>query len=392
MTTVDQLLIELCRAPYPTFESIKEDRDRRILNSLFRQMLSGNFLTENQGNLLVKIFKENLPSLILVNTAYETAVAEPSWSQPFRVVEQIRKIYLGPPNSDTFILEFTFSKRLKQKVSELPALLGTNISALTPKQYSIPLTEKNIYVVVNTFKGDHFEIDQKILDFYQEISEIIKSNDTPFDIFSTTNTKLIDQVENDIGKISKENLLLLNDRKIQYQYQISEEFDDESLAASIANRKTSKIFIDSKHITLTDIVAALKQLDRLPLLVIFDHYEAEKSWNMLQKLREAILENNLSKVGIYFRFDNGSNDATNFNSLIKVSNFNQYLDTDSEVVGIASGKLPKFMLKSDWYPRSVLNLQNSYKNNRTTVYCNSSDLIINYGETQPLSGDIYAIV
>jgi len=230
------------------------------------------------------------------------------------------------------------------------------------------------------------------LDFYQEISEIIKLGETPFDIFSTTNTKLIDQVENDIGKISKENLLLLNDRKIRYQYQISEEFDDESLAASIANRKTSKIFIDSKQITLTDIIAALKQLDRLPLLVIFDHYEVEKSWNMLQKLREAILENNLSKVGIYFRFDSGSNDATNFNSLIKVSNFNQYLDTDSEVVGIASGKLPKFMLKSDWYPRSVLNLQNSYKNNRTTVYCNSSDLIINYGETQPLSGDIYAIV
>lgn len=392
MSTVDQLLIELCREPYPAFESIKEERDRRILLSLFRQLSSGNFLTENQGNLLVKIFKENLPALAILDPKYEIAATQPTWSRSFRVIEQIRKIYIGKPGTDSIVIEFTFNKRIKQKILELNQLVDGNVTSISQRQYSVSLTEKNIHTLVKMFKGYNFDIDQQIMDFYQEISEILENKNNVFDIFSIADQKILSKITAEVGAIDRQNVLLLNDRKIRYQYQISEKNPENSLTEKLAARQAPRVFINSQQIALNEIIASLKELKRLPLLVVFDHYSPENSWEMLKALRASVESNELSKVGIYFRFDSGSNSGMNFNSLIGVSNFNQHLTTETEIVGIANGKLPKFMLKTDWYPKSVLNLTNSFKHNRTSFYCDAVDLIINYGETLPLGGDINAIV
>lgn len=392
MSTLDQLLIELYKSPHLASGRIFEDRDRRILSSLARQIISGNFLTENQGNLLVKIFKENLSKLTVTDARYELAVVNPSWTYPFRVVEQIRKIYLGKEGTNTFIIDFTFNKRLKQKIADLSKEVDGNLCLTSSRQYSLPLTEKNIYAVVKTFKNQNFEIDQKIMNFYHEISKFLENKDDPFDIFLTNDTKLLSKLENEIGTVVPENNLLLLDRKIRYQYNILREILEDTLSAKIANRKDSKIFINSRLVSLNEIISSLKELRRLPLLIIFDQYEVTESLNFLKNLNTAVQDSNISKLGIYFRFDSGVENAKEFNSLIGSLSFNQRLEADTEIVGIASGKLPKFMLKSDWYPKSVLNLQHSFKNNRTGVYCDAVDLIINYGETKPLGGDIDAIV
>jgi hypothetical protein len=50
------------------------------------------------------------------------------------------------------------------------------------------------------------------------------------------------------------------------------------------------------------------------------------------------------------------------------------------------------MLKSSWYPASVISFSTNFKNNKTSIYCDSTDLIIYYTNKQPLGGGIDAIV
>ena len=55
MITVDTLLIELFQQGIDKLDSQIPNRDKRILTSLARQLNSGNFLTENQAKLLIKM-------------------------------------------------------------------------------------------------------------------------------------------------------------------------------------------------------------------------------------------------------------------------------------------------------------------------------------------------
>jgi hypothetical protein len=81
-----------------------------------------------------------------------------------------------------------------------------------------------------------------------------------------------------------------------------------------------------------------------------------------------------------------------FNELIKKLNYNTHLDNTTQVVGISNKTLPKFMLNSTWYPKSVISFTPSFRSNKTHVYCDAVDLIIYYTESQPLLGNVDVIM
>ena len=104
----------------------------------------------------------------------------------------------------------------------------------------------------------------------------------------------------------------------------------------------------------------------------------------IDKELELAQKNNLDKkVGIYFRL---SNDPTGkeFNELIAEREFNQELNSSTEVVGIQGGKIPKFLLTTKWKPMSVVCIGNSLKQSKTAVYSYNCDLIIQYSDSKPL--------
>ncbi len=69
MNTIDHLLIELYNIGVEKLDTSVPVRDKKILSSLARQIISGHFLTENQSKLLVKILKENYNSVQLAYAA-----------------------------------------------------------------------------------------------------------------------------------------------------------------------------------------------------------------------------------------------------------------------------------------------------------------------------------
>jgi hypothetical protein len=384
MITIDSILTELFQTGIDKLDSRIPNRDKKILNSLAKQLLAGHFLTENQSNLLVKIFKENKDR---VPTQYANAIDLPTWSRPFRVIEHFRRLSLTKEQDGQILVEFTYNKRLRQQVSDLSKQLEGQLIALNSKQYSVPLTEKNLHLVVTTLKNQGFEIDQNLMNFYGEISEILKTTNTQFNVFSLTDKKLETAVISDIGRIAEDNLILLNDRRQKFQYSIFQKNPEISLKNSLANRPSTKVWVDGNQTSLDNLVNALYELDRLPMLVIFNGHESKECLQNLKKLAISLKNCGIDNdAGIYFRFDNDTDHNKNFNDLIGQLGYNSRLTNNTSIAGIANNKLPKFLLKSKWYPKSVISFSNNFKANKTSVYCDAVDLIVYYNEKRPLGG------
>ena len=119
-------------------------------------------------------------------------------------------------------------------------------------------------------------------------------------------------------------------------------------------------------------------------MIIFDANDSQKSVEELANLSEVLKKHKIfDQVGIYFRL--GSTDTgKEFNQLIANEKYNSQLDQSTKVVGIANGKIPKFLLKTDWKPMSVISVGRILQHNKTSVYTNCCDLIINWSDKQPI--------
>jgi hypothetical protein len=330
--------------------------------------------------------------LTILNSNQLIVVTTPQWSQSFRVIDQLRKIFLSKENDGRILVEFTYNKRLRQVISDLNKAIEGQMLSINGKQYSIPLTEKNVYNVVKTFKSQGFEIDPILMKFYEEISEILSSTQDQFEIFKIVNDKLLLSIKKDIADIDETNLVLLNDRSHRFQYSVFQKNPEISLKNSMANRNNTKIWIDSKATSLDNVVAALNDLNRFPLLVIFNGHDSKECLQHLKKLSNSLKPVNAdSSVGIYFRFDNVTEHNKEFNNSIAGLGYNTALNENTVVAGIANNKLPKFMISSKWRPQSVITFSNNFKNNKTSYYCDNVDLIVYYNDKRPL-GTVDAIV
>lgn len=390
MNPIDSLLPHIIQN-IAAIQALIPKKDKRIIVSLAKQLSSGIFLTENQAKLFVKILNENLKAVKGIVHDIEPILSENLWSKEFRVVQKVRKISYSPDSHNSFLLEFSFNTRLKEKFTKISPKLTGQITSSGSK-YFIQLNEFNINLVVSTFIKDGFEIDQKIMDFYQEIEEIKKNTKRPFEIFSTSHEKLKKSVLTDVSEITMENVLMLQDRKIRYQYEISEKSAENSLAAQIANRPTRKIYVNPQEISFVNIVTALLSLKRLPLLIIFEGHSSEKDKKTLKLVEDAVSTLGLGdEIGIYFRYDKGD-DSSHFNKELLTLGYNKDLGDKTVIAGISNNKLPKFMIKTGWKPQSVISFSNSFRANKASVYCTDVDLIMYYTATEPLDDTIHALL
>lgn len=375
-----------------TDSSIFPNKDRRILTSLSNQIDQGHFLTENQSKLMVKILNENATAVATIEPDIKNIIEQGQWSQIFRVIQRVRKISLSEDQENLILVEFTYDKRLKEKLVSLNSKIDGSIAAVGSKIYSLSLTEKNIHLLISTFLKDDFKIHEKIMDFYFEIDKILKNEKDLFDIKYTDNENFRKVVYDLMGDITQENLMLLHDRKIRYQYTFSEKIEVTTLASKIASRQTPKIFISNNNFSLTNIIDALKELKRFPALIMFEGHDPKINKKHLEMLSSAIQASNLQgDVGIYFRFDKEV-DTCYFNKTIADLSYNKQLTNDTVVAGIANSKIPKFLLKTDWKPKTVISFTTNFKNNKSAVYCNNVDLIVYYTDRKPLNGDVDVIV
>jgi hypothetical protein len=396
MLTIDNILLNIEQHGIDKLNSSVPVKDRRILKNLVRMIQMPAFITESQGRLLIKILQENMEALHFIGSALIPSLKNPSWTKSFKSVEIVKQISIIKNSAgESFIdVECSFNKEIKKSLTTITKNIeGSAFTVTLGKRSSFLLTEKNLYNIVKEFDKHDFDKSEQVIKLYNDICSLdLAGTKSSLDIHKTTNVKLKNRLIKNIGVIDSTNMLLLEDRKIEFQYTVKGNLDDSSLANKIAKRTNNKIFINSSEYTLLDVAQALRQLRKMPALCIFDEYDAGASVKNLKIVKTVVdAVDPTINVGAYFRFNN-SGDGEQFNKLVSEYGFNKQLDNNNRVSIIANGKIPKFFLKSDWYPKTVISFSNHFRNNKTSVYCNSCDLIVYYTSSQPMIGTVDVIV
>lgn len=388
MTTTDQLLTKLVNLTEPTVELFLPKRDAKVLRSLASIISSPAFITENQSRLLLRILQENKEKIPVFQEEILNSISNPTWSKYFRKIDTIRKLEIGvdAQGDQCILINFTFSSQIRKVITDLSRNMTGLIALHNGKLYSADLTEQNIVTLVEGLSSFNFTISDKIDDFYKIIKSWEKTEvKNQFALENMTNLNFQTHITNDLGIDTPLSNVVIKDRSVRYQYIVNTPpKKPENLTEKIAFRQNSKIWINSNEIALDEIFKSLIELKRLPVLVVFNASDPSTCLRSLEKIDEILEKNEIfDNVGIYFRLDN-SGAGTDFNKIISSKQYNCQLDHTTKIVGIAGGKIPKFLLKTNWKPMSVVSLGKLTQNTKTSVYANTCDLIINWSETEPL--------
>jgi hypothetical protein len=389
MITVDNLLTNINNYGFDKFPDLINKKDLKVLKSLSTSVCLPSFITENQSRLLYKILYDHRLHFKIVEDNIIEILEHNSWSKPFRIIDQIRKIYLSKNlDGETVIsIEYTHNTAVRNQLHKFAKAEFGQLSRVSGKALQYNLTEKNIVQLVDILKPYKFEIDQKIQDFYEiikkyEISET-KSNYT-FEEILPANLKI--HLEKECGPLDSITSDIIFDRSVRYQYFSKKSpKKPENLRENIIAREQPRVWVNSTEYNLSEIFEILQSLNRLPALVVFDLSTPEGNLEKLRNFSESLEKNKiLENIGVYFRLEN---DATGqqFNKIIKDKNYNSPLEQDTQVACIQSGKLPKFFLKDcKWSPKSVIMLGHGMRHTKTAVYSSRCDLIINYTEKESI--------
>ena len=390
---VDDIIFELDKYGVDKLAECFPPRDKRILENMPVLLNSDGYITENQANLILKIIKNNLEYLNFIGPGLIDAIKNPTWRKKFKIPEVIKQVSVcQAPNKDFLIdVYFSYDSEIIKILKGLEKIAQVDKKYNEGKHIFFALEEKtcvNIHKVLEPlnfeFSDDFLEILEKIknLDLEAAQEKILFEN-----LYQTKIKKFIDED-------SRNTPLLLLDRKIQYQYNFFDNFEENvnsSLTYKIAGRKINRVYIDKNKIDLLEILQSFNRLKRHKILFVFDEYKPNECIEGLKNIKSAAEELKETNIGIYFRFNN-KNHGIVFNKLIADHNFNSRLTDKTKIVGISNGKIPKFMLKTDWYPDAVISFTNHFRNNRSQVYCNACDLIVYYTDILPLSAKTDAIL
>jgi hypothetical protein len=390
---VDDIIFELDNYGVENLNQCVPHRDRRILENMPVLLNSDGYITESQAGLVLKILKNNLEYLNFIGPNLIDTIKNPIWRKKFKIPEVIKQVSIfQAPNKDFLIdVYFSYDSEIIKILKGLEKIAQIDKKYNEGKHIFFSLEEKtciNIHKVLAPlnfeFSDDFLEILEKIknLNLVTAQEKILFEN-----LYQTKIKKFIDQ--DDIN-----NELLILDKKIGYQYHFLRDFEENTkstLSYKIANRTTNKIFIDKNKTDLLEIIQSLRSLKRHKILFVFDEYKPTDCIDGINNIKFVTNQLEQIQVGIYFRFNN-KNQGLVFNKIIADNNFNNRLSNKTDIVGISNGKVPKFMLKTDWYPDAVISLTNHFRNNRSQVYCNACDLIVYYTDLLPLSAKAHAIL
>jgi hypothetical protein len=396
MTTVDNLLLKITNTEGILLENKIPSKEARILHSLANSINTHLFITENQSKLLSKILHENSEKLQDFSNEIKEALSDPTWSKPFRHIEEVKKMYISEENSDSLhiVVEFSFNAKTRAILQEVAKKCENLYMESNGKKYVAELTEQNVVVLVDTLTPLNFEISETILSHYNTIKSW--SETEIHDKFLITNIEhknFQKSITDDLGLSTIIDQNIIHDRSIRYQYHLDTPRNiGENLTEYISNRTKTRIYIDKKQHSMTEVVHSLISIKRLPILVVFDTLVSNKYLENLKLLSNALIENGISdKIGVYFRLSNDES-GKQFNQFISDNLYNYNLTDDTNVACVASGKLPKFFLKTAWKPMSIIALDSrmGMRHGKTAVYSNCCDLIIEWAD-EPSVADLKVI-
>ena len=171
-------------------------------------------------------------------------------------------------------------------------------------------------------------------------------------------TKSLEYAISSVGEPTLDNLYHFYDRKDRLGLY---HFDDEDvrnsiksltpLSKKIVTRKLNQVLINSKTYTINNLAEVVLELYRFPLVIVLSENNCFDELVQFHQAFNGIIPN--ERCSVLFRLDN-DNEGVEFNQYIKSNNLNNKVDNNTKIVYISNNKVPKPLLKSDWFPVAAI--------------------------------------
>lgn len=359
--------------------------DYKLLHSLHNQIIRNIGLTDKQYQLLkqkLETYKDQYTdhgyhNLDLSSTRLQIRTIDRSkWIKTVMIEDQ-KKI----------AVRFTFNKKLIGSLEEIKKRISAGFYDKENKIHYFDYNEKTIYNIIDVFKNKEFEIEEDLLEKYNNLL-YMKNNKKEYipGIYNfkleNLNNHAFDYIVSSLGEPSLENLALYKDRR--YQVGLNH-FDEQELNQSlqqlttlsqkIAQRSRRNVYINSDTYQFNRIIESIFELDRFPLMIVIPDVDSlDYLTKCYSALKNIIAEDDST---VLFRKDN-QGEGLKFNQFIKDKKLNNTLSDTTKVVYMTDNKIPKPLIKSKWNPNSILLMQSLRFYNKTEAFINQYDLIIHY--------------
>jgi len=358
-----------------------EKEDSVILSSLARQVFKGIALTDRQFDLAVRKLEPYKQQFIDQNIDIDDIINNSKLRMPFREIDREHRVYITHNKSENLkliVVKFPFNKKLIDKLQTLREKSEGQVTKSNNK-WKFPLTEQNVLIIGNTV--NKFDFDDEFKDLYEQISNFDPKDYVPGIYYNNGSYELKnvhpDAVKNAqavCGDIQTYPTRYL-DRAKQYGITYSEYLPEgNTLSEKISLRSNSKVNLKDDY-SYNDILTAINELNRFPVLVIVDDdstYKVNEVYNSSKKF----VKN--TEQSVMFRLPNDTEDSIMFNSWVREQSLNNWVDEKTKVVFIEGTKVPKPVLKN-YKPQCILNLSNKTRSYGTNAsWLDKVDLHMTY--------------
>lgn len=152
------------------------DKDESAAMNFYNLLSQGSSITENQSRYILKILLKNKVFAIKLGIDYSDSLKDPKWKQPFRVLDQSKKIWVEQNDEGTIHIAIKMPYSLKEPLEKL-------ISQSEHSYYGnswdreravrlIPLYNTNIIAISDFAEKNRFEIDDSFLEALSYAEEL----------------------------------------------------------------------------------------------------------------------------------------------------------------------------------------------------------------------------
>ena len=351
-----------------------EQTDFTIVTSIARQCFNGMALTDRQSALMQEKLLPYREQFTNIDWDFDYAVTQ--LRQPLRSIDRSKYIKL---QDDNIVVRFPFNKTDICYIHEFANNAegyyhqkGTHIHEFT-------YNERNILNLLDRFTKKEFATDEELLEIYNKIKVI---NDNPQDHLSgigddynliNINPTLAVTIQDEIGDVSIESFTKLYDRRFRYGFNHVANLGRcrNELVREIASRKDKTYHSKPSNESTQDVLNALWELDRFPLLVVLDPTHAEVQLCTFANHYRDIL--NPEEQSVLFRLEEKD---SGFNQLVKDRKLNNWVDKTTKVVYISKSKLPKLLVKNEWKPSAAFSFSSTMDRFVDSYVSFNCDLIV----------------
>jgi len=336
-----------------------DSADRVIFHSINRQITKGIALTDRQHIML----KGKLEKYQADINAEQFKHIVDNLRMPLRFVNRAKTVEVSKLPEDAVVrwnsnstikdenwikVSFPFHKKTIRKIEELVKQIGSTnyYHKVKSRDHYFVLSEKSVVPIIDSFRERNFDIEEKILNFYDEVKQIQESPQEFLPMFNLDQLVNVKQSVRDLipQELLSDSLKMFDQRR---RYGITDygiQPRGNSLMERIVFRESTDFLSNPEEHNLQSVLDTVYNLNRYPLVVALQEKHAEDQiYEFYKEVKNYISD---SEQSVLFRLEG----AADFNRFVKDKNLNNWVDNNTKIVYISTNKLPKVLLNGEFNP------------------------------------------